>query len=191
MAAIHRHAAISPALNRVRPAAIAANGMMEVCAAKDCQAGPSARRRSMRPSRTPRGTCLRQVPRLRDRATSCRRRQDGCRRRRLQQGAGKALMSSVPFQAPMGFRRSARVSAPWAVARTRFCHSGTYFRAVSVRPYPVRQLKLLALLRFPCLKSRQKPIIYSTLISWRKTLGDRRHAGRPVEQPHHRRKHIL
>ena len=45
MAATHCHAAISFGLNRVRPAAIAANGTMEVCAAKDCQAGPSARRR--------------------------------------------------------------------------------------------------------------------------------------------------
>src|SRR3984893_1635059 len=44
-AATHRHATISPGLNRVRPAAIAANGTIEVCAAKDCQPGPSARRR--------------------------------------------------------------------------------------------------------------------------------------------------
>src|SRR5262249_1613119 len=38
-------AAISSGFSGIRPAAIAPNGTMEVCAAKDCQAAPSARRR--------------------------------------------------------------------------------------------------------------------------------------------------
>src|SRR3984893_1512644 len=67
-AATHRHAAISPGLNRVRPAAIAANGTTEVCAAKVCQPGPSARRRlasidTEKPAACLEGTAL--FPRLR------------------------------------------------------------------------------------------------------------------------------
>ena len=69
-AATHRHAAISPGLNRVRPVAIAANGTIEVCAAKDCQPGPSARRRLASIDTVPASAVTAKAPKKMNEATS-------------------------------------------------------------------------------------------------------------------------
>ena len=90
-------------------------------------------------------------------------------------------MFSVPFRTPMGF-------TPWAVVWTALAPPGPIFKPLAFVHTQFDNLTLLALLRFHCLRSRQKPINCSILISWRRALGGRWQPGWPVEHSHHRRR---